>query len=173
MKWFKKPSADDLDAQLRACRAEPRDEFTRSVARRITPEARPALGRPRFALAGGLGAVTLTVFALAGGVGAAHDAVGSTASLVQTSFFHDGHSSHPGEGHGQPGDDQYGNHCDHWFDHWYNACHDHGHGGGDGHGGHGDQGGGGNQGGGGQGGGNQGGGNKDGGNKGGGNKGHH
>jgi hypothetical protein len=111
------------------------------------------------------------VFALAGGVGAAHDAVGGTASLVQTAFYHDGHSSHPGEGHGQPGDDQYGNHCDHWFDHWYNVCHNHG---GDGHGdhGHGNKGGG-NQGGGNQGGGNQGGGNQGGGNQGGGNKGHH
>jgi hypothetical protein len=148
MKWFKKPSADDLDAQLRARRAQPGDEFTRSVARRITPEPRPALGRPRFALAGGLGAVTLTVFALAGGVGAAHDAVGSTASLVQTSFFHDGHSSHPGEGHGQPGDDQYGNDCDHLFDHFSNACNNHGGGDGNGDHGNGDHGHGGNQGGG-------------------------
>ncbi len=172
MGWFKKSAPDDLESELRARRSAPPEEFTRSVARSLRPEPRMPYRRPRFALAGGLSAVALTTFALAGGVGAAHDAVGGTTSLVNTTLFHDHHTSHPGDGHGNPGDDQYGKHCDHWFDHWNKACHKDHHGGGNGGGdNHGGNGGGGNGGGdnhGGNGGGGNGGGDKGGG-KGGGN----
>ena len=153
MRWFKKSNPDELELQLRSHRSQPPDQLTRSLARSVTPPSRQPYRRPRFALAGGLSAVALTTFALAGGVGAAHDAVGGTASLVNTAFFHDTHHSHPGDGHGNPGDDQYGNHCDHWFDQWNKACqkdhHGGGNGGGDNHGGNGKGDGGGNSGGGG------------------------
>ena len=47
--------------------------------------------------------VALTTFALAGGVGAAQNAVGGTASLVNTAFFHDNHPPHHGTDRRQPG----------------------------------------------------------------------
>jgi hypothetical protein len=137
MNWFKKRSPDDLEAQLRERRTEPRSEFTRSLARMITPEPRWARRRPRHALAGGLCAVGLAAFTVAGGIGAASNAVGGTASVV--SAFVPGHDtrSHGQGNNGQgnngqgnqgqgnngqgnqghnPGDDQYGKKCDRWYD---------------------------------------------------------
>jgi hypothetical protein len=137
MKRFNKRSPDDLEAQLRGRRTEARSEFTRSLARMITPEPRWAQRRPRYALAGGLAALGLAAFTLAGGIPATSNAVGGTASLVST--FVPGHDtrSHGQGNNGQgdngqgdqghhPGDDQYGKKCDRLFT--LDLCHGNNHG---------------------------------------------
>jgi len=67
--WKRHDERDDLEALLRANRAEPREDFARSLAERIAETAEPAGRRSaslRFAFAAGLTAVLFTAAGIAG-----------------------------------------------------------------------------------------------------------
>jgi len=69
--WKRHDERDDLEALLRANRAEPREDFARSLAERIAETAEPAGRRSasfRFAFAAGLTALLFTAAGIAGSI---------------------------------------------------------------------------------------------------------
>ena len=78
-----------LEAQLRAARAKPRDEFREALVESVASQPSWARVRPRVALAGALTAGLLTAFSAVGGLGyaasATADGVGAAIKVVKKS----------------------------------------------------------------------------------------
>lgn len=104
-RFWKRRGGDDLEAELRASRPEPRPELVRSVVDRVHADRRRRAPAPlRAAFAGVLSSVMVVAFVLAGGLGYA-------ASGVQTVVDRAGNvvspASSPKPAGKTPGDTQY------------------------------------------------------------------
>ena len=81
--WRKRHERFDLEAELRAGRPEPADEFTRKLEARVRNHGRVRVGSLRVAFVGALTALMLLALASVGGVGYASSAAQDAAVSVQ------------------------------------------------------------------------------------------
>jgi hypothetical protein len=81
--WRRRHGGLDLEAELRAGRPEPADEFTRRLEARVRNHGRTRVGSLRVAFVGALTAVMLLALASVGGVGYASSAAQDAAVSVK------------------------------------------------------------------------------------------
>src|SRR5512134_986746 len=81
--WRRRHEGLDLEAELRAGRPEPAQEFTRRLEARVTNDGRSRVGSLRVAFVGALTAVMLLALASVGGVGYASSAAQDAAVSVK------------------------------------------------------------------------------------------
>jgi hypothetical protein len=92
----------DLETELRACRPDPRPEFTESIVERLQGSGPVRPARARFAFAGGLTAVLLAALASLGGLGYAASTLREAAGEGTDTL-----ASGPNAVQKSPGSDQY------------------------------------------------------------------
>lgn len=81
--WRRRHEGLDLEAELRAGRPEPAQEFTRRLEARVRNDGRSRVGSLRVAFVGALTAVMLLALASVGGVGYASSAAQDAAVSVK------------------------------------------------------------------------------------------
>jgi hypothetical protein len=81
--WRRRHGGLDLEAELRAGRPEPADEFTRRLEARVRNHQRTRVGSLRVAFVGALTALMLLALASVGGVGYASSAAQDAAVSVK------------------------------------------------------------------------------------------
>src|SRR5918992_4155327 len=84
--WRKRHEGYDLEAELRAARPEPADEFISRLEARVRDDGRSRVGSLRVAFVGALTAVMLLALASVGGVGYASTAAKGAGDSVKRVF---------------------------------------------------------------------------------------